>query len=161
MEHCPLGKSLVMESFNEYTLLTCKRSGKICFQTYQPPFSLTFKLHCVFQQLLFARQTTCNNIKNASLKVCLTSLGLSDTKSTDMLLCAISSLKTKEEHKRPSELGKISITNKWKIERKPCWVDFLSNQVIEISTMQIIQHFHSFINKLLQADMHQRMHTEA
>lgn len=27
--------------------------------------------------------------------------------------------------------------------------------------MQIIQHFHSFINKLLQADMHQRMHTEA
>jgi len=26
--------------------------------------------------------------------------------------------------------------------------------------MQIIQHFHSFINKLLQADMHQRMHTE-
>ena len=27
--------------------------------------------------------------------------------------------------------------------------------------MQIIQHFHSFINKLLQADMHQRMRTEA
>lgn len=27
--------------------------------------------------------------------------------------------------------------------------------------MQIIQHFDSFINKLLQADMHQRMHKEA
>ena len=27
--------------------------------------------------------------------------------------------------------------------------------------MQIIQHFHSFINKLLQADMRQRMRTEA
>lgn len=27
--------------------------------------------------------------------------------------------------------------------------------------MQIIQHFDGFINKLLQADMHQRMHTEA
>ena len=27
--------------------------------------------------------------------------------------------------------------------------------------MQIIQHFHRFINKLLQADMHQRMRTEA
>ena len=35
-----------------------------------------FKLHGVFQQMLFARQTTCNNIKNARLKVCLTSLGL-------------------------------------------------------------------------------------
>lgn len=109
-----------MRSFKKYTLLTSKRVERFVLKTYQPPFSLTFKLHGVFQQLLFARQTTCNNIKNASLKVCLTSLGLSDTKSTDMLLCAISSLKTKEEHKRPSELGKISITNKWKIERKPC-----------------------------------------
>lgn len=61
-----------MESFNEYTLLTCKRSGKIRSQNLPTPF----KLHCVFQQMLFARQTTCNNITNARLKVCLTSLGL-------------------------------------------------------------------------------------
>lgn len=65
-----------MGSLNKYTLLTSKRKGKIRSQTYQPPFSLTFKLCSVFQQMLFARQTTCNNIKNAHLKVCLTSLGL-------------------------------------------------------------------------------------
>lgn len=61
-----------MRSFKKYTLLTSKRSGKIRSQNLPIPF----KLHCVFQQMLFACQTTCNNIKNASLKVCLTSLGL-------------------------------------------------------------------------------------
>lgn len=65
-----------MGSFNKYTLLTSKRKGKIRSQNLPTPFSLTFKLHCVFQQMLFARQTTLNNIKNARLKVCLTSLGL-------------------------------------------------------------------------------------
>ena len=61
-----------MGSFKKYTLLTSKRSGKIRSQNLPTPF----KLHGVFQQMLFARQTTCNNIKNARLKVCLTSLRL-------------------------------------------------------------------------------------
>ena len=61
-----------MGSFNKYTLLASKRTGKIRSQNLPAPF----KIHCVFQQMLFARQTTCNNIKNARLKVCLTSLGL-------------------------------------------------------------------------------------
>lgn len=93
-----------MGSFKKYTLLTSKRSGKIRSQN----LPTRFKLHCVFQQMLLARQTTCNNIKNARLKVCLTSLGL------------VQYLHLKEKHKRPSELEKISITKKWKIERKPC-----------------------------------------
>lgn len=61
-----------MRSFKKYTLLTSKRTGKIRSQNLPTPF----KIHCVFQQMLFTRQTTCNNIKNARLKVCLTSLGL-------------------------------------------------------------------------------------
>ena len=56
-----------MGSFKKYTLLTSKRSGKIRSQNLPTPF----KLHGVFQQMLFARQTACNNVKNARLKVCL------------------------------------------------------------------------------------------
>lgn len=44
-----------MGSFKKYTLLTAsKRSGMIRSQNLPTPF----KLHCVFQQMLFARQTT-------------------------------------------------------------------------------------------------------
>lgn len=43
-----------MGSFKKYTLLTGKRSGMIRSQNLPTPF----KLHCVFQQMLFARQTT-------------------------------------------------------------------------------------------------------